>query len=472
MIEHIKTATMPVERGFGRFENRTRGIVFAVSLPFVAACSGVGPDYVPPTIALTDSFVEGGAAQNSETSAIRWWSDLNDRELDDLVARGLAQNLSISAALHAVSAAQANARAAGVANQFGGNLSASTYQTDFSADTSGLIPNSVRSATLSAGTALAGIDRRQELALASLDAAGLDAGTARLAYLSSVVGAYIDARYYQERLELTRQSIADNRRILQIVKRERSIGAVADLDVAQAKAQLANVSAQLPTLESAFLANVYGIASLLTEPAGPLLKKLQAGAPQPIPRTSPRVGTPANLLRNRPDIQAAERRYAAAVAAIGVAEGQLYPTLALSGTISAGGDNDSSFFGPSLTLPIFNRGALKARRDAAIATAQQAEVAWRATVIGAVQDVQNAQSAYRLSRQKVTKLREAVAANQTAFDLTQGAYQNGAIDLLDLLKAELTLTQTRGSLAQAVQQNSSDWLQLQIATGSGWAITR
>lgn len=97
------------------------------------------------------------------------------------------------------------------------------------------------------GTALAGVDRRQELALASLDAEGLDAGTARLVYLSSLVGAYIDTRYYQERRELTRQSITDNRRILEIVERERSIGTVAELDVAQAKAQLANVSAQLPT---------------------------------------------------------------------------------------------------------------------------------------------------------------------------------------------------------------------------------
>ncbi|MGJ8596182.1 efflux transporter outer membrane subunit [Sulfitobacter sp.] len=443
--------------------------ILGISLSLFAGCSGVGPDYVPPSIALADNFVEGGSVQKSQTAQIKWWTDLNDRKLNALVAQGLAQNLSVQAAFQAVNAAQANARAAGIKNQIGGDLSVSAYHADVGADTVGLLPDTFRSATLSAGTAMAGIDRKQELALASLDAADFDVGTARLAYLSSVVGSYIDARYYQERLELTRQSIANNQRILKIVKREREIGQAAELNVAQAQAQFSNVSAQLPTLEAAFLASVYGIATLVSEPAGPLLKNMQAGAPQPTPKTSPRVGTPANLLRNRPDIQASERRYAAAVAAVGVAEAKLYPTLALSGVVSLDGDFDGSLFGPTLTLPVFSRGALKARRDARIAQAQQGEILWRASVEHAVQEVQTAQSAYRLSRQKVTRLREAVSANTTAFNLTEEAYQEGAVELLDLLKAELTLTQARGLLAEAVQQSAASWLKLQIATGSGWA---
>lgn len=99
------------------------------------------------------------------------------------MAQGLAQNLSVQAALQAVNAAQANARAAGIKNQIGGDLSVSAYHADVGADTVGLLPDTFRSATLSAGTAMAGIDRKQELALASLDAADFDVGTARLAYL-------------------------------------------------------------------------------------------------------------------------------------------------------------------------------------------------------------------------------------------------------------------------------------------------
>ncbi|WP_168797755.1 efflux transporter outer membrane subunit [Aliishimia ponticola] len=439
------------------------------SLASLAACNGVGPDYVPPTIALDSSFVEGGAQQAGDVAGQRWWTELHDKKLNDLVARGLAQNLSVTAAMQAVAEARANAKAVGVGNQISGGVSASVTGIDVSEDTFGIIPDQARSATLSAGTALAGVDRRREAALAGLEAAGLDVGTARLAYLSGIVGAYIDARYYQEVLELTRQSIANNRRILQIVERERAIGQAAELDVARTTAQLANVSARLPSLESAFLANVYGIAALLSESADPLLKTLQVGAPQPVARSSPRVGTPANLLRNRPDIRAAERRYAAAVAAIGIAEAQLYPTLALSGTISTSDTTDASIFGPSLSLPIFNRGALTARRNAAIATAEQAETAWRGAVLGAVREVQTAQSAYRLSGRRVSRLRDAVSATRKAFDLTERAYKDGAIQLLDLLSAELTLTEARTALAQALQQSASDWLALQIATGSGWA---
>ncbi|WP_299788397.1 efflux transporter outer membrane subunit [uncultured Marivita sp.] len=445
-----------------------RGFLLA-SLSGLAACSGIGPDYVPPTITLTDSFAENAAAQTGDVAVSRWWTELGDQKLNDLVARGLAQNLSVTAALQAVDEARANARAAGLGNQISGGVRASVTGVDVSEDALGIIPDQVRSATLSAGTALAGMDRRQEAALAGLEAAELDVGTARLAYLSSLVGAYIDARYFQETLELTRQSIVDNTRILRIVERERSLGQAAELDVARAKAQLASVSAEQPSLESAFLANVYGIAALLSEPAEPLIKTLQAGAPQPIPRSAPQVGTPANLLRNRPDIRATERRYASAVAAIGVAEAQLYPTLTLSGTISASDSLDASLFGPSLALPVFNRGALTARRDAAKATAQKAETAWRASVLGAVRDVQTAQSAYRLSRRRVSQLQEAVSATRTAFTLTERAFEDGAIPLLDLLSAELTLTEARVGLAQAVQQSASEWLALQIATGSGWA---
>lgn len=448
-----------------------RAILFSSVLTALAACDAVGPDYVAPTISLSDNFVEGGSAQSVEPSQNRWWSSLGDKRLDEIVSRGLARNLTVGSAMQAVRAAQANARAAGIANQVSGGLNGSASRVGVS-DVAGIAVDdfTLRSATLGAGMALAGTNRVQERALASLDAASLDVGTARLAYLSSVVGAYIDARYYQEVLELTRQSVSNNRRILEIVEGERDVGDAAPLNVAQAQAQLSTVRARLPDLESAFLANVYNIASLVSEPAAPLLGTMQSGAPQPIPRTSPEVGVPANLLRNRPDVQAAERRYAAAVAAIGVAEAQLYPSISLSGTVSSSSLVDTWTFGPALSLPVFDRGALKARRDAAMAEADGAEIAWRQSVQQAVQDVQSAQSAYRLAKREVNVLREAVAANQTVFDLTERAYRIGEIGLLDLLDAELALTAAHASLAGAMQQAASSWLQLQIATGSGWAV--
>ena len=295
----------------------------------LAACSGIGPDYVPPSIGLPDSFVEGGAAQSRDVSGVQWWIGLADQKLNALVARGLAQSLSVTAASQAVSEARANPRAVGIGNQVGGDVSVAVADIDVSADTFGILPDRARSATLSVGTALAGMDRRREAALAGVEAAALDVGTARLAYLSSIVGAHIDARYYQEVLELRRQSIANNQRLLQIVNRERAIGLAAKLDVARATEQLANVTARSPSLEAAFLANIYGTAALLSEPAAPLLDTLQAGAPQPIPRTSPQIGTLANLLRNRPDIRATERRYATAVSAIDIAEAHLYPEVPL-----------------------------------------------------------------------------------------------------------------------------------------------
>ena len=109
--------------GFQRRKGWDRRASILASLSGLSACSGVGPDYAPPTIALAETFVENGATQSGDVAGARWWTGLGDQKLNSLVARGLAQNLSVNAALQAVSEAQANARAAGLGNQITGGWS-------------------------------------------------------------------------------------------------------------------------------------------------------------------------------------------------------------------------------------------------------------------------------------------------------------------------------------------------------------
>lgn len=446
-----------------------RLFISSASLLALVACDVVGPNYTPPTIDISASFAESGNTPAENLIQHEWWTHLNDSKLNTLVQRGMTQNLDVQTALERVRAAEAQLAGTGGATQLTGDASVQTQRSG-----GDVLP----STTTSSGSANAsyvfdlfgGIRRGQEQASSSLQAAQYDAGTVRLTYLSSIVGNYVDARYFQESLELTRQTIASRTQTLSLVRSQRDLGAGTDLAVAQAQAQLDTARASLPGLEIGFHSSVYRIATLLAEPAAPLIADLQRGAAQPQPTGSIRTGIPANLLRNRPDILAAERRYAAALAGVGVAEADLYPALRLSGTVTVA-STDSWSFGPRFSLPILGREVLSARREAAISQANQAELAWRAAVLGAVEEVQIAQSTLTRKRREVAGLRDAVASNQRVLALSRAAFEQGQTSVLDLLDAERATAGARMSLAGAVREASAAWVTLQIATGSGWATS-
>lgn len=436
----------------------------------LTACAPVGPEYVSPSMDLSNRFADGAGASRGQRSDEQWWMDYRDPILNDLINRGFSQNLSIKSAQAAAQAAEARAQAAGLsALQQPSTAAASTDRTEID----GGPTNRTNSATLNVTyvfDVFGRVQRNHEAADAARAASRFRVGTARLAYLSAIVGSYIDARYALELLELNRQAIASQRQLLRIVRDRRAEGEASELQVAQAQASLDTQIAQLPLLESTFRASVFSIATLLDEPALPLLVKLERGAPQPMPHGSHAIGVPADLLLNRPDIKSAERNFAAAVARVGVAEAELYPSIALSGTIGINSDASTVGLGPTLSVPLLNRKALEANRQAAAAQAEQAQIEWRASVTQAIGEAQSAQSAFHSAQREAASLRSALRSNRRALELTNSAYLEGEASLLDLIAATEDVTETRQSLALAIQRTASSWLNLQIASGAGWAV--
>lgn len=260
--------------------------------------------------------------------------------------------------------------------------------------------------SLSANIALnlfGGILRGAQSAAADLEAARADEGMVRLAYLSAIVGAYIDARYYQEAIALTRQSIALREETLNLTLAKVRAGTATEYEEVQIRALLDAAKADLLGPESSFLEQVYTIATLLGEPADPLLKQMQAGRAQPRPHGDLSTGIPAELLRNRPDVRAAEQALVAATADIGVVEADLLPSITLGGSVTESGGTSWSF-GPTLSLPVLSWPALRANRNKAISLARQAEIDWRDTVLSAIEDVQASHSKWvRLRREAVLR---------------------------------------------------------------------
>ena len=436
----------------------------------VAGCA-VGTDYQRPEVAMETRFVGGNAEQIGAVATQQWWLNYKDSNLTSLLTRGLAQNLDVIAAGERIRQAQAELRTTGVNAAADGSLTGS-MTTSGGDGTSGT--STVESGSLGASLVIdlfGGIRREREAAVASLTAARAEEETVRLAWLAELIAAYSDARYYQEAMALTRTAIATREETVSITQSQFNAGAATEYEVAEARALLSTARADLPQFAALFDANVYAIATLLNEPAGPIKAQMQKGAPQLSSPGGARTGVPADLLRNRPDVRSAEADLAAAVANVGVAEAALYPALSLSGTVGRTDATDAWSFGPQLSLPVFNQGLLKASRDAQLSVARQAEIAWRASIKEAVEDVQVAQSNLTRARQRAQLLRTAASDYSRALSLAQENYRNGAITLLNLLETDRNTNAARISAASATNEAAQAWATLKIATGAGAAVT-
>ena len=437
---------------------------------FLAGCA-VGPDYQRPEVSMQTRFVGGNADAIGAVATEQWWLAYNDATLSRFAARGLAQNLDVMAATEAIRQAQAELRKTGVNSALDGSLTGSV--TNSGGDGIGGT-RTVDSGELGASMVIdlfGGIRREREAAAASLTGARAEAETVRLAWLAELLAAYSDARFYQEVLALTRTTINSRSETVNITRSQFEAGAATEYEVAEAQALLSTARASLPQYAALFDANVYAIATLLNEPAGPIMAQMQKGSAQLSTPGGARTGVPADLLRNRPDVRSAEADLAATVAEVGVAEAALYPSLSLTGTVGRTEGADAWSFGPYLSFPVFNQGRLQASRDAQISVAKQAEIAWRASITGSVEDVQVAQSNLARYRQRAALLRTAANDYGRALALAQQNYRSGAITLLDLLETDRNTNAARISAASAVNDAAKAWATLKIATGAGSAAT-
>ncbi len=461
-----------------------RIIYYAVpfALLFLAGCV-TGPDHETPQVALPGKFGEGASASNGNVALAAWWNAFGDARLDRYVASGLEQNLTVQQAVERINQAQADVVVAGAGSlpSLMASASNTTSQQKGSLFNADQPVQNVSSGGLGVSWLidLFGQYRRaKESASASLDVAYARVDIQRLAFISQLTSAYIDLRYYQERIEIARQNLKSRRETLALTKQQLAAGATSRLDVTQAEGLVQVTLAEIPELEINFRRSAHRIATLLGLPASSFIGELQKGARQPVARAIARSGIPADLLRNRPDIRAAERRLAASVAKIGVAESQLYPSIQLSGSISpsytylSGGSNGSLnlwSFGPTLVLPILDGGRLRANVASAGSAAREQYLEWKQTVLVAVEEVENALAAISRSKQTETTLRKAVEAYQDALSIATTNYRNGVSTLLEVLDAQRSVSDAQANLARAVQQTALSYIALNVAVGGGYA---
>lgn len=446
-------------------------IVLACGLTALSACSAVGPDFLRPQVKLASSYSFAETAARQSALRDRWWTVLGDPALNALMREGLQRNLDIRTAQARIAESAALLRAEGVAaSQLDGTLTVDAPRVVINERGDSL---GTERATLSGAfifDLFGQASRRRQQAAARLEASAFEAEATRLAYQADLAGAVIEARFFQAAAAATQRRIVSRRQILGLTRESFENGQLTRENVVRAQAELAQARAELPALRNGLHLSAVRVATLLDMPVGPVVARLRMTDPgQPIPARIFDAGVPADLLRNRPDVLAAERELAAAFAAIGVAEADLYPALSLNGLILLDG-RESFTLGPRLSLPILGRGRLIALRDATVARAEQAELGWREAIRSAVADVERALVSIDTAQAEIAAYGEALSRFRSLVSLSRETYEIGATTLLELLDAEQELRAAELALIRARRDLALATARLAVATGRGQSV--
>jgi multidrug efflux system outer membrane protein len=444
---------------------RARLLITTLLLPaLIAGCAQV-VHTDPPS--LGEENQEGAASVIGDVSQQVWWSDLNDKTLDAMIARSLDENLTVQTALTRVAQAQSALDGTGLASSMSGNASLQSRR----AGGDGTATTNTRSASFGPSLMVdlfGGQKEARARAMAQLEGSELDVGTARLSVISGVVDTYIQARYLQQAIEVTTSAVEKRRETTELTQEETRLGAGTELSAAQARVTLESAEKNLADLRTSYRNTGFALATLLAQPADEVMSQLKAARKIPVPGKSA-ANVPADLLRNRPDVKSAEQALLAAAASVGIAKAQLYPSLSLSGNISANAGVTGWSFGPSLSIPVLNQPALRAGVRGSEAAMEQAHIAWKAAVLKAVEEAGVAANNVSGTQRALETSKKVHEAQKKVVELTDFSHEMGHNTMLDVLEARQALDDAELGVLMAERDEVQAWSALQIAAGRGWA---
>ncbi len=458
--------------------------------PALASCT-IGPNYTQPDVPLASSYQSPPSNTATPADLRRYWVNANDAILIDLIDRALAQNLDLEAAAARLEQAGAGLEMARAALLPSGTVNG-TYTNSYEsiAAAPGVFlsnlpsgyPRNQENFALNGAASweadiFGGTRRTNEAARANYAAASAGLAATQVAIVGAVATSYVQLRQVQAERALLNQVVVNQRRQNDLLKLLLQRGVIAGKDYQAALAGLADLEARVPVLRAAEGSLMNAIDVLLGEAPGSNHALLSPAAPIPSFSSIPHPGTPSDLLRRRPDVAAAEYRLRASNAQIGAAMGEYYPKLSLTGllgvlSLSGGnlfsGDAAQARGTVGLRWRIFDFKRIDAEIAGARGQYREDLAAFRAVVLKAAQDVENAlldidaATAVAVQRQKTLDAR--LSAQQSA----QAALKRGAISRRAAIDADQAVLSARAALAQAKAAETRAVITLYRALGGGW----
>jgi NodT family efflux transporter outer membrane factor (OMF) lipoprotein len=444
----------------------------------LAAGCRVGPAYAEPEAGLPAQWSEETAPAPLDAD-LRWWRSFGDATLDGLVERAMAANPGLEVARARVREARALRDA--VAGTTYPSVGARAGAARSDASDNGSIPTAGPSDQYQVG-----FDASWELDLfgrlssavaaaeAGLGAAQEEAQAALVSLCGEVAREYVVLRGTQRELAILRSNLRTQRETLELTRARQQGGFSPELDTVRAEAQVAGTAALIPAFEARARASIHALGVLLGEPPAALLELL--GPEGAIPEAPGQIGTglPAEVVRQRPDVRAAERVLARETALNAQATAELYPRVTLFASVGQESARLSDLLdagstawalGGSVLAPIFEGGRLQANVRAQEARVEQAASAWKATVLDALREVEDALSALAREREREAELRAAVDASRRAVQLASDLNAQGLADFFEVLEAQRTLLSAESQLAESQTAVSAQAVALYKALG-------
>ncbi len=448
------------------------------------ACSSVGPDYHKPEFSLP-SFWK--AKTSGKVKIVRkvddkilgsWWKVLNDPVLIKLEEEALRNNLDVKIAISRISEARAV-----VGFEESGLYPVLDADGKYSHNRSGIYHKESDFFSLALNSSweldiFGGTRRSVEAALANLQAMEANLQDVLVTLTADVALNYISFRTYEARIAVAKNNIKIQQETYELNESRYKAGLADELIVQQALYNLERTRSFIPALEAGLERAKNRIAVLLGKTPEEMNEMLLPfGGKLPEVPVSIAIGIPADVIRRRPDVRKAERELHAATASIGVAVSDLYPKFHLTGTIGLESLHASDLLkwssrlwqiGPGITWRIFDAGSIRQNIKIQTERQKQAFLKYRASILRALEEVENALVAFEKEQIRRDSLLKAVAAAERSEQLARDRYDAGLVDFVTVLDAQRARQALQDDLVLSSGAVVSNLVRLYRALGGGW----
>lgn len=474
--------------------------ILALSVALAITGCAIGPHYQTPAAPTDDGYrsealpaatksvagIPQGDAQRfvlATPTAAQWWKQFNSAELDRRVDLALANSPTIASAQAALRQAQENVAATRGGLFPNADLQAGATRSDNLSGAAGTTAAGAPFTVYNAGVNISytldlfgGVRRGIQAQQALADAQRYQLGGTYLTLASNVATTSFREAALREQIRTSEDIIGLFREQLDLAQRQYDVGATSIGNVLSARAQIASAEAELPALRQQLAATQTQLAVYLGQtPAAAQFTALSLDTialPTEIP-----VSLPSELVRQRPDIRAAEAQLQFASAQVGVATANLFPKLSLSASWGSQALDGSDLFGSgsdvwslglNLLQPIFRGGTLRAQKRAAEAGLDKASADYRSTVLTAFQNVADSLRALEADAETLAAQAAAESATASSLELVRRQFQDGSISYLQVLDSTRLYQQARLALISARAARLADTAALYAALGGGW----
>lgn len=431
-----------------------------------------------PSASLRDTAVEDTSTRIDATrSASRtpiqaaWWQRFNDPLLTSLIQEALQANPDIKTAQASLRSARAQRAIAG-ASLLPGLSAGATVRNGDNGESYGLSMDASWEVDIFGTNRLA-----SSAAAADVKASQASLEDVKASLAAEVASDYVNLRLAQARLGLSRQTLASRAETARLIGLKQQAGLASGLEVEQANLSQGQSEAQIPDMENTIAQSQHALATLTGKAPEALDGRLSGAGRIPAVALQLADNIPANAIRQRPDIRAAEYKVQAASLRIGEAKANRYPSLNLGGTLSYNSPSLATLLDPasiarsllaSISAPLFDGGKLKQQVEVSSASHDQAVAAYQKAVLGALQDVANAFSSLRSLNQQQPILVKNVGLAQSAEKLAQLSFDAGTVDFQNVLDAQRNLLGAQESQLAAQAATAQAVISLYKAVGGAW----